>query len=295
MPVFVPVRPTAARPVPLPPSALLLLLLSAACTRGESRPAHDPAHDSAAAATRAAVPQDVALPGLTATRPAYVVRPAADAGRITGTVQLDGPAPADTTVTPGPDDVHTCGRSRTLPTVATRNGAVAGVVVWLVGVGAGKPLPEVRRAELALDGCQLQPRVLAAVAGGALNVHVLDELDSRLRFTRVEGGPPTEPPGTVVLRVTTTDAGQVVPSERVVATPGTVEVRGELQPWLRAWVLAFDHPYFTTTDANGAFVLDGVPPGTYQLVAWYDRLGRVEQRVTVPGGGEVKLRMKGGG
>ncbi len=284
----VPLRSSAARVAPV------VVLLLTACTRGESRPAHADTTAAARDATHAgAVPRDVTLPGLTATQPAYAVRPAADAGTVTGTVQLDGPAPPDTTVAPGPDDVRTCGRSLSIPAIDARGGGVAGVVVWLVGVGAGKPLPDVRRAELALDGCRLQPHIVAAVAGGALNVHGVDELDARLRFTRVEGGTAGDRPGTVLLEVTTTDAGQVVPSERVVAAPGTVEARGELQPWLRAWVLAFDHPYFATTDARGAFTLDGVPPGTYQLVAWHDRLGRAVQSVTiVPGATQtVSVRM----
>ncbi len=295
-----PVRPAA------PPAAVSAIVLAAllgatgvACSRGESRPAHGAAASAdSAIPARAAVPSDVTLPGVAATRPAYEVRPAPDAGRITGTVRLDGPAPADTTVTPGPDDVRACGRTLTLRPVETKGGGIAGAVVWLVGVGAGKPLPALRRTELALDACRLQPHLVTAVAGGALNVHGVDPLDARLRFTRVEGAGTTAHPadsaGAVLLRVTTTDAGQVVPSERVVATPGTVEVRGDLQPWLRAWILAFDHPYFTTTDAAGAFTLDGVPPGTYRLVAWDDRIGRVEQAVTVaPGKGiEVALQLK---
>ncbi|GJG85547.1 hypothetical protein tb265_07280 [Gemmatimonadetes bacterium T265] len=285
------VRLTAARVRgPLVASASLAASLSA-CSRGESQPAHGP--NAAPRAARATVPTDVTLPGLAASRPAYVVRPAADAGRITGTVRLDGPAPPDTTVTPSADDVQTCGRSVRVPAVETKNGGVAGAVVWLVGVGEGKPFPDLRRAELALDGCQLQPRLVAAVAGGALNVHGVDALDARLRFTRVEGGGEgADTAGAVLLRVTTTDAGQVVPSERVVAVPGTVEVRGEFQPWLRGWVLAFDHPYFATTDGQGAFVIDGVPPGTYRLVAWHDRAGRSVQSVTVGPGQAVEVGVR---
>jgi hypothetical protein len=46
-------------------------------------------------------------------------------------------------------------------------------------------------------------------------------------------------------------------------------------------MLAFDHPYFDVTDREGAFNLDSIPPGRYQLVAWHERFGMVEQAVVV--------------
>jgi len=39
--------------------------------------------------------------------------------------------------------------------------------------------------------------------------------------------------------------------------------------WSSADVFSCEHPYFTTTDDSGRFALDGVPPGTYTLVAWH--------------------------
>ena len=38
--------------------------------------------------------------------------------------------------------------------------------------------------------------------------------------------------------------------------------------------------------------IDGVPPGTYELVAWHDRLGRVVERVAVAAGGTASVGVK---
>lgn len=41
-----------------------------------------------------------------------------------------------------------------------------------------------------------------------------------------------------------------------------------------AWVVVPKHPYYVVTEADGSFRLDGVPPGTYTLVAWHEPVTR---------------------
>jgi hypothetical protein len=53
--------------------------------------------------------------------------------------------------------------------------------------------------------------------------------------------------------------------------------------------------YFATSDAGGAFALDAVPPGRYTLVAWHERLGRVERTVEVGAGAEAVVAIEMGG
>jgi hypothetical protein len=38
--------------------------------------------------------------------------------------------------------------------------------------------------------------------------------------------------------------------------------------WMRAYLFVDDHPYYARTDAQGRFVLHGVPPGRYEVVCW---------------------------
>jgi hypothetical protein len=50
---------------------------------------------------------------------------------------------------------------------------------------------------------------------------------------------------------------------------------------MRSYVAVFKHPYFVVTGKDGSFDLNGLPPGTYTLKAWHEKLGTASQQVTV--------------
>ena len=54
-------------------------------------------------------------------------------------------------------------------------------------------------------------------------------------------------------------------------------------------VLVVENPYFASTDVKGRYRIPNVPPGTYKLKAWYERLPADVKDVTVPESGEVKM------
>ena len=67
--------------------------------------------------------------------------------------------------------------------------------------------------------------------------------------------------------------------------PGVVQVFCHIHSDMSAIVLVLDTPAYTIPDAEGRYVLEGVPPGEYTLVAWHERAQPVTRRVTVGSGG----------
>jgi len=72
--------------------------------------------------------------------------------------------------------------------------------------------------------------------------------------------------------------------------PGVVRVFCEIHSHMSAFVLVFAHRFFATTDSEGRYRIDNVPPGTYTIVAWNDGEPRESRTVRVAEeGGVVEL------
>ena len=72
---------------------------------------------------------------------------------------------------------------------------------------------------------------------------------------------------------------EVVWANEEVAIP----VKCNIHPWMRAYIVVVKGPYGVSGE-NGAFKLDGVPPGTYTLTAWHETFGTLTKTVTVIAG-----------
>lgn len=69
---------------------------------------------------------------------------------------------------------------------------------------------------------------------------------------------------------------------------GKVDVYCSIHANMHCVVLVMENPYFAVTDASGDFVISNVPPGTYTLKAWHERLPADRQQIIVPTNGVVK-------
>jgi hypothetical protein len=203
---------------------------------------------------------------------------AAATGTLTGAVHLAGPRP-----TRPPMEVfkhqEVCGA--TVPDdrlVVGAGGGLRYAVVTVEGVRGGKKSE--RDATLVLNnlGCRFEPHVLVAEVGQWLEIRNNDPLlhnaDARL--------------GSETLFNLALTPGKVI--RRPIARVGTVGITCDVRHvWMAAFVVVADHPYHTVTDAEGAYEIRDLPPGTYTMRVWQEELGTREQQVTIEPGGTATV------
>ena len=68
-----------------------------------------------------------------------------------------------------------------------------------------------------------------------------------------------------------------------------VRFKCDVHQWMAAYVGVLDHPYFAVTDASGAFELPNLPPGTYTIEAWHEKLDPKTVQVTIAAGQKTTL------
>ena len=72
--------------------------------------------------------------------------------------------------------------------------------------------------------------------------------------------------------------------------PGTIKIECEvLHTWMSAYIVVTSSPYFAVTNEKGEFSIDGIPPGTYEMQVWHERLGRQLKKVVVKENGTSKV------
>jgi plastocyanin len=68
---------------------------------------------------------------------------------------------------------------------------------------------------------------------------------------------------------------------------GRVDVFCSIHANMHCIVLVMENPCFAVTDDRGRYAITNVPPGTYQLKAWHERLPEQVREIVVPTNGVV--------
>lgn len=71
--------------------------------------------------------------------------------------------------------------------------------------------------------------------------------------------------------------------------PGIVRVFCEIHSHMNAFIVVFSHRFFATTDMDGRYRIDSVPPGNYSLIAWNEGVASEPRTVVVPDGGASEI------
>ncbi|MGH9715460.1 MAG: carboxypeptidase regulatory-like domain-containing protein [Candidatus Acidiferrales bacterium] len=199
----------------------------------------------------------------------------ATAASITGTVTFVGTPPVlhpiDMSAAPA------CVKANPTPVIPPEvvtgaDGDLANVVVY-VKSGLGHYRYPVPQTPVVLDqkNCMYAPHVLALMVGQPFsvansdptmhNVHVMSRHNRQWSSS--------QPVGSAPLKSTFERPEFAIP------------VLCNIHPWMRAYVFAFDQPYFAVTSTDGTFAIKNLPAGTYTIEAWHEQHQTLDQTVTL--------------
>ena len=52
-------------------------------------------------------------------------------------------------------------------------------------------------------------------------------------------------------------------SRKPLVSPGVVKIICEVHPWMSAYIVVTDHPYYSVTDVYGEYLISDIPAGSY--------------------------------
>jgi plastocyanin len=161
--------------------------------------------------------------------------------------------------------------------VADQSGDLQNVVVY-VADGLGDRTFDVPTEPVVLHqkGCVYEPHVLALRANQKLQVLNGDSCMHNIHPSPAnnrEWNKAQTPGSTLEATFAREEVG--------------IPLKCNVHPWMRSYLAVFKHPYFAVTGKDGRFDLSNLPPGTYMISAWQEKLGTVSQKVTV-GANETK-------
>lgn len=73
---------------------------------------------------------------------------------------------------------------------------------------------------------------------------------------------------------------------------GMYQLRCDAHDWMRGWIWVLDNPYGVVSGEDGTYAIDEIPPGTYKLTAWHEKLGEQEAEVTVTADGITEVNFE---
>jgi len=203
-------------------------------------------------------------------------------GKITGTVKLDGTAPhmrgIDMTKDPWCAKQHANSPAHLENVLVGKNGGLENVVLYIseglnAAESAGKPSTE---PVFDQKNCMYTPHVLAMDVNQQFKVITSDQTAHNIHPepNPLAGNIPwnqSQPPG----------APPIVKSWK--AEEVAIPVKCNIHPWMHGYFVVVKGPYATTND-EGSYTIEGVPPGSYTVTAWQEDYGKQTQKVTVAAG-----------
>lgn len=206
------------------------------------------------------------------------------AGTMRGTITFRGEVPTAERVEVTTDP-EVCGvepRFTSDLLVADGSDGVQNVVIWLSDIQEGKRW-ETPTEPRTLDqkGCTFVPHVLVVPAGEQFFAINGDGVLHNIHTRSGENRP-----------INKAQPGFLKRLPLRLRYPDFVRVECDAHDWMAAWIVVAAHPYYAVTESDGSFRLENVPPGTFTMQVWHERLGTLSREVTITVDAEVTVNVE---
>jgi plastocyanin len=206
-------------------------------------------------------------------------------GTIKGHVKLTGKLPGNPIIRMGMDPMcskMTAGKRMIQEYVAASiDGSLANVFVRLQGTFPKTPIPT-QPVVIDQRQCVYVPRVVGARVGQTVQIKNSDNLLHNIdaSSSKNNGFNFAQPRAGLVYEFKPK-------SEEVM-----LHLKCDVHNWMNAYIGIVDHPYFAVSNTMGNYEITQVPPGTYTIEAWQEKLGTVKKTMTVKAGAVTNLDLE---
>jgi plastocyanin len=201
-------------------------------------------------------------------------RASADAptGTIKGTVLFEGEPPERATLDRKSDPYCKQAETSLADDVVVTKGKLAGVLVRVANGSAGTHTAPATPAIVDQKGCAYTPHVIGLVAGQKLAVR---NSDGTIHNVHARAS------GKDVLNKMQAAKAADLSVDAPAKAGDVIELSCGVHPWMHAYAVVQDHPYFAVTTTDGKFEITGLAPGSYTLEAWHPTLGEKSMPIKI--------------
>lgn len=194
---------------------------------------------------------------------AYQAGSVENGGMLTGTVRFDGPIPDPYAASVAKDAAVI---NQTLPDerlLISNGGSVRNVVILIEGIQQGKPWPDLQ-PRLVSEGGRITPYIQVVRMGTELEIVNRDPAAQNV--DGLQGG-------RTIFDCALPRYRRDRPVFQTLADAGFVKVVRDGHDRMSAWVVVGENPYFAITGEDGTYTITDIPPQTYSVTAWHEKLG----------------------
>ncbi|MDE1175811.1 MAG: carboxypeptidase regulatory-like domain-containing protein [Edaphobacter sp.] len=207
----------------------------------------------------------------------------ATAGSVSGKITFSGRPPARKVIDMSEDPACVAahkGKAMEESIIVGNKSGLENVFVYIKSGLEGKNF-ETPTATVVINqgGCQFHPHIIGVQVDQPVeitnsdpvthNIHPMAEINREWNHSQGPGDPPMH--------------------RKFVKQEIMIPVKCNIHSWMHAYIGVLNHPYFTVSKEDGSFTIANLPPGTYTLATWQEKLGTQEQQVTVAPGGQAVI------